>query len=301
MALRILVADDDAWILRMVSSILEKRGYEVETAADGQEAFDRAVANVPDLLITDVMMPKMDGWSLVRALRARPEFNFVPVIFLTALASDEDRIRGFRLGADDYLPKPFRFEELDLRVSKTVRRRAAVEQEARALIEGKGAADAGDSGAEADATPSASADSAASGPTVAKADASPAPHTALTGNLHQIGLSVLLTLLEMERKTGVLYISDDSAQRNAQITLSGGRVVCADMKSDGSDLRDEECIYHLLEWHRGRFEFVLQDFDGEVRMIASATQLLMEGAKRIDESAEEQRRHAEEAAAAPSE
>lgn len=269
----------------MVSSILEKRGYEVETAADGQEAFDKAVANVPDLLITDVMMPKMDGWSLVRALRARPEFNFVPVIFLTALTSDDDRIRGFRLGADDYLPKPFRFEELDLRVSKTVRRRAAVEQEARHLIEGKG---------EKSSTGAAPADAEA--PDAASSSGS-APHTALIGNLHQIGLSVLLTLLEMERKTGVLYISDDSAQRTAEIYLSGGQVVCADMTSDNGDLRDEECIYHLLEWHRGRFEFVLREFEGEVRMIASATQLLMEGAKRIDESAEEMRRQEEEAAA----
>lgn len=286
MALRILVADDDAWILRMVSSILEKRGYEVETAADGQEAFDKAVAQVPDLLITDVMMPKMDGWSLVRALRARPEFNFVPVIFLTALTSDEDRIRGFRLGADDYLPKPFRFEELDLRVSKTVRRRAAVEQEARMLIEGK-------SEGESDGVPAESPENSSSGAAVA-------PHTALTGNLHQIGLSVLLTLLEMERKTGVLLISDDSEQRTAEIVLSGGQVVCADMQSDGEEVRDEECIYRILEWRRGRFEFVLREFDGEVRMIASATQLLMEGAKRLDESAEELRRQEEEEAAGES-
>src|SRR4030095_14524001 len=74
------------------------------------------------LLITDVMMPKMDGWTLVKALRARPEMAFLPVIFLTALGSDDDRIRGFRLGADDYMAKPFRFEELDLRGERTARR-----------------------------------------------------------------------------------------------------------------------------------------------------------------------------------
>lgn len=284
MALRILVADDDAWILRMVSSILEKRGYEVETAADGQEAFDKAVAHVPDLLITDVMMPNMDGWSLVRALRARPEFNFVPVIFLTALTSDEDRIRGFRLGADDYLPKPFRFEELDLRVSKTVRRRAVVEQEARALIEG-----IPDSDQVTDPGSAAHGSSTDSEPATESAGAA----SALTGNLNQIGLSVLLTLLEMERKTGILEISDEDAQRTAQISLSGGKVVRADMQGPGEELRDEECIYRLLEWERGRFEFLLREFDGEVRMIASATQLLMEGAKRIDEHAEELRRDAE--------
>src|SRR5690606_23130661 len=109
---RILVADDDTWILKMVSNVLERRGYDVKLAADGEEAWHLALEYKPDMLITDVMMPKVDGWALVRALRARPEFAFTPVIFLTALNSDEDRIRGFRLGADDYLPKPFRFEEL---------------------------------------------------------------------------------------------------------------------------------------------------------------------------------------------
>ena len=70
------------------------------------------------------MMPKMDGWSLVRQLRAHAELAMLPVIFLTALSSEDDRIRGFRLGADDYVTKPFRFEELDLRVAKTLRRTA---------------------------------------------------------------------------------------------------------------------------------------------------------------------------------
>src|SRR6185436_12712772 len=119
---RILVVDDDAWILRMVTTVLEKRGYEIITAHDGEEGFKIALARVPDLVISDVMMPRMDGWTLVKALRSKPEFAFVPVIFLTALGTDEDRIKGFRLGADDYLPKPFRFEELDLRVANALRR-----------------------------------------------------------------------------------------------------------------------------------------------------------------------------------
>ena len=245
----------------MVASILQKRGYEVDTANDGQEAFEKALANIPDLLITDVMMPKMDGWSLVKALRARPEFNFVPVIFLTALTSDDDRIRGFRLGADDYLPKPFRFEELDLRVSRTVRRRESLERETRAHIAGE-----------------------------KKKEQPSRVASALTGNLSQIGLSILLTLLEMEQKTGILQVSDNKASRQAEIRLRSGRVVAAEMQREDSSIQDEECIYHLLKWNSGRFEFVLTDVDVESRMSASATQLLMEGAKRIDEFAEEQRR-----------
>src|SRR5262245_38943485 len=99
MAPHVLVADDDAWILRMVSTVLEKRGYSVETALDGEDALQRALAHTPDLLITDVMMPRMDGWALVRRLRSHEGLALLPVIFLTALSSEDDRIRGFRLGA----------------------------------------------------------------------------------------------------------------------------------------------------------------------------------------------------------
>src|ERR1044071_2540962 len=94
MAPHVLVADDDAWILRMVSTVLEKRGYSVETALDGEDALQRALARTPDLLITDVMMPRMDGWSLVRRLRSHEGLALLPVIFLTALSSEDDRIRS---------------------------------------------------------------------------------------------------------------------------------------------------------------------------------------------------------------
>src|SRR4029079_14351313 len=134
----VLVADDDAWILRMVATVLEKRGYSVETATDGGEALKRALARTLDLLITDVMMPKMDGWSLVPHLRSHSDLALLPVIFLTALSSEDEPIRRVRLGADDYVTKPFRFEELDLRVAKTLRRTQAVVAETREHLGGSG-------------------------------------------------------------------------------------------------------------------------------------------------------------------
>src|SRR5437773_7042281 len=124
--LQILIVDDDPWILKMVTTVLGKRGYKIHTAVDGQEAYLKAIEVKPDLIVTDIMMPKMDGWTLVRSLRQRSDLALTPVIFLSALGSDEDRIQGFRLGADDYLPKPFRFEELDLRVSNALRKRKAM-------------------------------------------------------------------------------------------------------------------------------------------------------------------------------
>jgi len=248
---RILVADDDSWILRMVTTVLEKRGYVVDTAADGEDALELAVERRPDLVITDVMMPRMDGWALVKALRARPEFGFIPVIFLTALSSDDDRIRGFRLGADDYLPKPFRFEELDLRVANTLRRCTIVEREARSVIEE---------------------------PPAAPLTGTVSP--ALAGALDQVGLPSLLTLLEMERKSGVLVLTGDDAV--ARVFVRDGRVVSAAV--DGRDTpRDEECIYSLLQWSHGTFQFSALEVDMDDHVNQTTTHLLIEGARRIDE------------------
>ena len=258
--LRILVADDDAWILHMVTTVLEKRGYQVETASDGEEAYQKAIARPPDLLITDVMMPKMDGWKLVKTLRTRAEFVLVPVIFLSALSSDDDRIRGFRLGADDYLPKPFRFEELDLRVAKTLRHRQAVEQSAaRQLAHGTG---------ESDGIPKGGAPEGSSG---------------LGGDLGQLGLSSLLTLLDMERKSGILVLRESGGSQTGRIFLRTGRVIAARIDGKTSPI-NEECVYHLLRWKAGTFEFDQTDVDMKDEIGTTTTHLLMEGARRLDET-----------------
>jgi CheY-like chemotaxis protein len=245
---RVLVVDDDAWILRMVTTVLEKRGYEIMTASDGEEAFRTAVARQPDLVITDVMMPRMDGWTLVKALRSKPEFAFVPVIFLTALGSDEDRIRGFRLGADDYLPKPFRFEELDLRVANALRRKLQVEQSARA---------------QARAT-------------------QPKDTPGFHGTLDQLGLSAVLTILEMERKSGVLVLARPGGSETGRLFMRDGRVVRA--RIDGQpEPKNAEAVYFLLTWAEGRFEFSALEVDMEDEVRQGTTYLLMEGARLLDE------------------
>ncbi len=253
---RILVVDDDAWILRMVTTVLEKRGYAVETACDGEEAFEKAVANPPQLLITDVMMPNMDGWSLVKALRGRSEFAFVPVIFLSTLGSDEDRIRGFRLGADDYLPKPFRFEELDLRVTKTMEHTQLLESATRKRIMGETKATSpGAEGSDAD----------------------------LTGNLCEVGVSSLLVLMDMERKSGVLTVTrDGGAMVQAKLYLQNGSPIAAEIVGM-PEPRNELAIYFILEWTNGTFAFEATDIDRKEEIQASTTALLMEGARRIDE------------------
>ena len=246
MASHVLVADDDAWILRMVATVLEKRGYSVETAVDGEDALARALARTPDLLITDVMMPKMDGWALVRQLRAHSELAMLPVIFRTALSSEEDRIRGFRLGADDYVTKPFRFEELDLRVAKTLRRTQTMVQETREQLGGP---------------------------------------AGLRGDLSQVGLSSLLILVEMERKTGLLKLRAPADGPTAQILVRDGRIVHARLDTQDEPV-DAECVYYLLTWDTGEFEFVMCLVEGNDRVNVSTTHLLMEGARLIDEERE---------------
>jgi DNA-binding response OmpR family regulator len=100
----ILVADDDEHILELVSLYLRRAGYQVVTARDGDEALAREKDHRPDLLILDVMMPGPDGLQVARALRQKGD---VPIVLLTARGSDVDKIAGLRLGADDYVTKPF--------------------------------------------------------------------------------------------------------------------------------------------------------------------------------------------------
>jgi DNA-binding response OmpR family regulator len=115
----VLVADDDPQILKLVERNLELEGYEVVTAVNGQEALERIEARVFDLAILDVMMPKLDGFSVTERVR---QFSSLPIMILTARGQDQDKIRGLDLGADDYLTKPFSVEELLARVRSVLRR-----------------------------------------------------------------------------------------------------------------------------------------------------------------------------------
>jgi CheY-like chemotaxis protein len=104
---RILVADDDPVIVRLLQVNFRLEGYEVETAAHGEEAVQKATSTRPDLILLDVMMPGLDGWEVCRRLKAEPETKDIPIIFLSARAQDEDRKRGLELGVVDYVTKPF--------------------------------------------------------------------------------------------------------------------------------------------------------------------------------------------------
>jgi diguanylate cyclase (GGDEF)-like protein len=124
---RLLVVDDHEDNVEVLRARLEARGYEVKGAHDGQEALDTVEKWIPDLVLLDVMMPKVDGLEVVRRLKANPELPFIPVIMQTALDSTERMVAGFEAGADDYVTKPINFQELEARVKSLLRIKALQE------------------------------------------------------------------------------------------------------------------------------------------------------------------------------
>ena len=238
MGAHVLVVDDDPQILRMLTEVLTKRGFGVDVAHDGEEAFGRAIAHPPDLLVTDVMMPKLDGWSLVRKLRLDPKLANLPVIFLTAVTTDDARVQAFRLGADDYVNKPFKFNDLVGRIEKVL-------------------------GSKQPAT---------------KKQAS----SSLAGDLAQVGLSTLLVLVEMERKTGVLSVTAADG-RSGRISARDGKVIEAGLDGAGQP-SGAEAVYVMLTFTAGKFDFAVGAVNGEDKIKQSTTHLLMEGARLMDEA-----------------
>ncbi|HEY8470538.1 MAG TPA: response regulator [Longimicrobiales bacterium] len=117
---RILVVDDDPDALDIVQAYLESRGYDVATAADGTEALARLEEVRPDLVLLDVMMPGIDGWEVARTIKNHPEFSDTRVVMLTARSDFTDKQRGLRAGADDYIVKPMRLEDLGRKVERNL-------------------------------------------------------------------------------------------------------------------------------------------------------------------------------------
>ncbi len=242
---RILVVDDDPWLVKMICTALAER-YEVVFAGDGVEGLAKAVTVFPQLIVSDVMMPRMTGWELVKRVRSHSRLAFVPFIFLTALASEDDRIHGFRLGADEYLPKPLDLSELTLRVEVALRRQAQLEQSAREQVR----------------------------------RAPPKGAQGLRGDLDQIGLSSLLVLLEMERKSGLLVVGREQPDERVRIYVNDGRVVGA--QGDSGE-RNADAIYRVVGWQHGYFEFNTFAVEMRDEVGMSTTGLLMEAARRLDE------------------
>jgi CheY-like chemotaxis protein len=161
----LLVVDDDPISRKAIGATLTRAGHTVAYASDGDEGLSAAKTKPPALIITDVIMPRMDGWRFVQSLRADASTALLPVIFLTVLSSDQHRLRGFGLGADDYIAKPVNGEELCFRVARSLDR---VDGMTRAARRGLGA------------------------------------QAAFVGDVGQFGPAALFSLLAGERKSGMI-------------------------------------------------------------------------------------------------
>jgi DNA-binding NarL/FixJ family response regulator len=138
MPLTILVADDDVGTRVFISDYLELSGYLAIAAENGEQALRMVDEYHPHLLITDITMPQMDGYELVRQVRRKPAFRLLPVVFLTARTNTEERIRGYQSGGDVYLPKPFEIEELGAVIRNLLERSQMIQTEWRIRTQPQG-------------------------------------------------------------------------------------------------------------------------------------------------------------------
>jgi DNA-binding response OmpR family regulator len=130
---RVLLIDDDQVLMQMLSQYLRKNGFEVYEASTGKDGLRLAYNEHPDLVILDVMLPGMDGWEVCARLR---EMADLPVIMLSGKTTESDKLRGFRLGVDDYVTKPFSFTELSARIQAVLNRLRVTEEHTDLLVHG---------------------------------------------------------------------------------------------------------------------------------------------------------------------
>ncbi len=132
MPLTILIADDDLGTRLAIGDYLKMSGYTVIMAVDGQAALEMVEAYHPHLMVTDIIMPRLNGYELVRQVRQHPVFRLLPVIFLSGRNKIEERIQGYKSGCDIYLPKPFELKELGAAINNLLERRQMLQSEYRA-------------------------------------------------------------------------------------------------------------------------------------------------------------------------
>ena len=132
MAKKVLVVDDEKLIVKGIRFSLEQDGMEVDCAYDGEEALNMAKANEYDMILLDIMLPKMDGFEVCQAIR---EFSDMPIVMLTAKGDDMDKILGLDYGADDYITKPFNILEVKARIKAIMRRTAGMREKERSFFD----------------------------------------------------------------------------------------------------------------------------------------------------------------------
>lgn len=257
---RILVVDDDLWIQRTTASVLGQQGHQVSLAGDAPSAFALASRIRPEVVVTTVSLPALDGWSWWERLRALPACAAIPIVFLLPPGEGGDgEIAGAEAG-DERLRKPFRGEDLERTIVRVL----------------------GEQAVETDASASALPQRPPRSVDPTKPSAGHRPLSAMRGQLDQISLSSVLVVLEMERKNGILLV--EHTNETGRIFLRKGRIIRAEI--DEPPVSGAAAVYQMVTWGAGSFDFLAGDVGGVDEIQASTTFLLMEGARRLDESRE---------------
>ncbi len=233
----VLVVDDSDGHRVAALRSLRAAGFDVLSSRDGLEGLGTAIRERPDVILTDVNMPRMDGWKLLRMVRSRPNLAGTPVIFLTTLNDDAQRLKGYRLGVDDYLGKPFQGAELAARVERVLAR--------------------------------------------SRATRGSAGNQALRGDLSQVGLASVLSLAEMERRTGSLLLIN--ANETVTMHLREGAVVKIELPEEHDHKQGLDRFFVPLGWGAGQFELATSDVTVADEVGLPTSFVLLEHARRQDE------------------
>ena len=234
----VLVIDDSDAQRTIAIQTLRSSGFEVLSASDGLEGLGVAIRERPDIILSDVNMPRMDGWKLLRMIRARPNLATTPLIFLTTQSDDAARLRGYRLGVDDFLSKPFQGAELVARVERVLNR--------------------------------------------SRAQAGAGGNRALRGDLSQVALTSVLSLAEMERRTGSLLLVH--GDETVTLLLREGAVVRIDLPAKFAHKQGIDRFFHALDWKEGQFELSAIEVDAEDELQLPISFVLLEHARKQDEA-----------------
>jgi len=230
----ILVADGDPKNLQILKENLEASGFVVITVASGNKAWEEIQQSPPNLVLTEINLPGLTGYQLLERLQADPNTKSIPLVFLTNQREIQQRVRGFELGAKDYLVKPLHVKEVIAHIRMVLRR---LERRKTEQLE---------------------------------------TYMKFSGRLDQLNLADLIENFGVERKTGVLTLSN--GRRTGQVYFRDGAVVNASL----GDIKQEAAIYQMLPWNRGYFNMVFKEIDVPDEISISNLGLLLHGIKRME-------------------
>lgn len=214
----VLVIEDEEWVARLLATAIREAGYEVILRDTAQAGLSAACSSEPECIVCDVGLPDHDGYWVARNVRTHPSrVSVTPFLFLSALDDQESRLEGFQVGADVYMTKPFRINEVVAQIGALVQMASRLRQRRDSLV---------------------------SLPATAE-------QTAIEGDLSQMSIATVLTVIEMERRSGVFEVV--SKKRRAQLDIAGGSIV--DGTVGGTRVSALAALRTMLGWTVGRFTF----------------------------------------------